>query len=153
MMTAGMAGVKISPKGLSGSISKWCCIMVLKEKAKLKRCASCRLHQTKIWELCLLSAYRNLLNEQISVLREITAFSPETFPDVASETLDLYAWEELLTKKITPPVYARNTHSDACCYRDPKSTEVLISNYSPPLRQLGSDFWCSSGTKPPFPLV
>lgn len=34
-----------------------------------------------------------------------------------------------------------------------KSTQVLISNYSPPLRQLGSDFWCSSGTKPPFPLL
>lgn len=121
-MTAGMAGVKISPKGLSGSIRKWCCIMVLKEKAKLKRCASYRLHQTKTWELCLLSVYRNLLDEQSSVLGEITAFSPETFPDVASETLDLYAWERIThKKKITPPVYARNTHSNACCYRDPKA--------------------------------
>lgn len=145
--------MKISRKGLSGSIRKWCCITVLKEKAKLKRCASYRLHQTKIWELCLLSAYRNLLDEQSSVLREITASSPETFPDVASETLDLYAWEELLTQKNNTSCLCKK-HAQRCMLlRRSKSTEVLIANYSPPLRQPGSDFWCSSGTKPPFSLV
>lgn len=153
-MTAGMAGVKISPKGLSGSIRKWCCIMVLKEKAKLKRCASYRLHQTKTWELCLLSVYRNLLDEQSSVLGEITAFSPETFPDVASETLDLYAWERITHKKKNNTSCLCKKHAQRCMLlQRSKSTQVLISNYSPPLRQLGSDFWCSSGTKPPFPLL
>jgi len=46
-----------------------------------------------------LSEYQSLLNEQILVFREITAFSLGTFPDVTSETPDSNIWEELRTKK------------------------------------------------------
>lgn len=46
-----------------------------------------------------LSEYQSLLNEQIFVFREITAFPLGTFPDVTSETPASNIWEELRTKK------------------------------------------------------
>lgn len=61
--------------------------------------------------------------------------------------------KELLTKKNNTSCLCKK-HAQRCMLlQRSKSTQVLISNYSPPLRQLGSDFWCSSGTKPPFPLL
>lgn len=133
MITAGTTRVKISPKGLSISTSKWlwCCIMFLKEKAKVKskRCTSFISHYMKMAELfCFLSEYQNLVNEQIFVFREITVSSLGTSPGVASETPDSYVWEELRTKN---HLFMQEACTPTHCIREIQKQESSNSKFLP----------------------
>lgn len=96
-----------------------------------------------------LSEYQSLLNEQIFVFREITAFSLGSFPDVTSETAASNIWEELRTKKHL--LLTQETCTLMHCYPDPKARKFWLQ--IPPLLQLRADFWHSNGMKHPFCLV